>query len=754
MAHAPHTPVRVQRLTALVAICLVAVAVGFAFGRILQGHGATYRMLAVGFASGVIAWATERRGMLVATLASAAGLILAVTWLAAPQTAWYGLPAGETFRTLGTLATQVGGQAREYMSPAPMTPALILAGTIAVWAAVFSCYALAFRAQSPLLGLVPPLALIVFADSVLEELVRPLYGVLFLLAALAVLFADSLRRLQGWGPIWSPTGNRDRLVPIAGRNARRVGLTAVTLALLAPVFMPGFGQRAVFSLSSINSDHRIRLSPLVSMGSRLTSDNRDVELFSVVSPQPSYWRMATLDLSPSADTTWQPTDDDGIPMATVPPIPDSLSSRERIVTQTVTVLQDGGFSWLIAAATPAAITIDHPVTWHPASSSLQMDGWPDAGDSYTVTSVQSHPSARNLRAVGAQAVSAASLQLPANMPPIIKQTALEWTQGASTPFDQVEAIREKLSTTFAYDTKVSFTDDPASLAQMLTTTKRGFCQQFASLMALMLRSIGIPARVAIGFTPGTPTTTTDGQTAYTVRMRDYHAWVEVPFQNYGWQPFDPTPTFPGDPSAAYVKTTGGDVTCPAPSRDCTNTGGNKGQQGDGRFQTRKGGDLNLQNKNEGVAGDLGVSPSTQTDLPLGALALALAGLAVVLAIGIPLAHVWRRRRRLHAARRPRALILATYDVFGERAAELGWPRGPGETPEEYRARLAVVDGLGQEERASLERMTGAVVRAAYAPAEPDAAASREAAADAHAVLHALRDSASWKQRVLGLYRRD
>ena len=79
--------------------------------------------------------------------------MLAVTWLAAPQTTWYGLPTSDTLRTLGTLATQVGGQAREYVSPAPpMTPALVLAGTIAVWAAVFSCYALAFRAQSPLLG--------------------------------------------------------------------------------------------------------------------------------------------------------------------------------------------------------------------------------------------------------------------------------------------------------------------------------------------------------------------------------------------------------------------------------------------------------------------------------------------------------------------------------------------------------------------------------------------------------------------------
>ena len=149
MAHTEGATPRIQRISALVAISLVAIAVGFAFGRILVGHGATYRMITVGIASGVLAWATERRGMLVATLVSAAALVLAVTWLSVPHATWYGLPTLDSVRALGTLATLVGAQAREYVSPAPATPALVMAGVIAVWAAVFSCYALAFRAQSP-----------------------------------------------------------------------------------------------------------------------------------------------------------------------------------------------------------------------------------------------------------------------------------------------------------------------------------------------------------------------------------------------------------------------------------------------------------------------------------------------------------------------------------------------------------------------------------------------------------------------------
>jgi hypothetical protein len=113
MAHTEGAPPRLQRLSALLAICLVAIAVGFAFGRILVGHGASYRMIAVGLASGVLAWITERRGMLVATLVSAAALLLAVTWVAVPHSTWYALPTVSSVRTLGTLGPLVGAQARE-----------------------------------------------------------------------------------------------------------------------------------------------------------------------------------------------------------------------------------------------------------------------------------------------------------------------------------------------------------------------------------------------------------------------------------------------------------------------------------------------------------------------------------------------------------------------------------------------------------------------------------------------------------------
>ena len=88
----------------------------------------------------------------------------------------------------------------------------------------------------------------------------------------------------------------------------------------------------------------------------------------------------------------------------------------------------------------------------------------------------------------------------------------------------------------------------APLVSFVTRTKAGYCQHYAGAMAVMLRMLGIPARVAVGFTSGTY----DGQ-RWTVTDHDAHAWVEAWFRGYGWVPFDPTPgrgTFGGSYSVA------------------------------------------------------------------------------------------------------------------------------------------------------------------------------------------------------------
>ena len=572
MAHTPGTPARIQRLSSLIAILAVALAIALAFGRILQGSSAGWRLLAVGVASGLIAWATERRGMLLATLCSAAGLLLALTWLAAPQTTWFQLPTAETLRTLGSLATQVGGQARDYVSPAPATPALILAGTIAVWAAVFSCYALAFRAQSPLLALIPPLALIVFADSVIEEVIRPIFGVWFLVAALAVLFADSLRRIRGWGPVWSPTANRDRLFPTAGRNARRVGLTALMVAALAPVFMPGFGTKPVFDLSSINSDGRIRVSPLVSMGAVLSQAQQDggnVEVFQVQSDHPSYWRMVALDSFDGDTGTWEPVADAGVVIASDSQVPGVAGTDGEPSTQTFTISSDLGYPWLAVPSDPVTVHVDHELTWHAASSSLELDQYPDAGESYSVTSTTPSPTADTLRDVGT--AERGRDRSHAARDPVLGRCEgpRAGPTGLDNDYDRVMAIWQHLAHgDFQYQVDVPYGDDAQSLGRLprqetglLPAVRQpdGGHAPGAQASRRVSRSATTRApRWATACTRSAPATCTAGSRCRS-RATDGSG-------------FDPTPGF-SDPGATWMPKTADEAPpCPRPLQGCTDTG--------------------------------------------------------------------------------------------------------------------------------------------------------------------------------------
>jgi transglutaminase TgpA-like protein len=293
MARPQGTSPRAQRLIALLAVCAIAIATAFAFGRVFVGHGATWRLMAVALISAMIASALERRNLLLATLVSAAGLAVVIGLFVFPGTTWHGLPTLETLRHALDASHLVGEQARLQVAPSPPLKPLMLASIIAMWAAIFSCHALAFRAGSPLLALLPPAVMVAFADTVLEEFIKPVYGVVFLAAALTIIFADALRRVQGWGPIWTGPGSKARLSATASRGARGVAAAAVGTALMVPFLVPGFGSKAIFDISSTNGSDRVQIDPLVSIKAALQRSD-PVEVFQVRSDVPAYWRMLSL----------------------------------------------------------------------------------------------------------------------------------------------------------------------------------------------------------------------------------------------------------------------------------------------------------------------------------------------------------------------------------------------------------------------------------------------------------------------------
>lgn len=127
---------------------------------------------------------------------------------------------------------------------------------------------------------------------------------------------------------------------------------------------------------------------------------------------------------------------------------------------------------------------------------------------------------------------------------------------ASTPYDAVANLENwfLVSGRFRYANHPPLFSPP--LVTFVTKTHAGYCQYFAGAMALMLRYLGVPARVAVGFAGGNYD---PNQHLWDVTDREAHAWVEVWFKGYGWLPFDPTPAGPGAPARTNQATAGAPV---------------------------------------------------------------------------------------------------------------------------------------------------------------------------------------------------
>ena len=135
-------------------------------------------------------------------------------------------------------------------------------------------------------------------------------------------------------------------------------------------------------------------------------------------------------------------------------------------------------------------------------------------------------------------IQANYLQLPLELDSRIAALAQKVTANAQTPFDKTVAIESYLRNNYAYTLNLTGkpSDDP--LPHFLFETRAGHCEYFASAMAIMLRTLGIPSREVNGFLPGE---FNDLAGDYIVRASDAHSWVEVYFPKNGWMTFDPTP---------------------------------------------------------------------------------------------------------------------------------------------------------------------------------------------------------------------
>ncbi len=164
-----------------------------------------------------------------------------------------------------------------------------------------------------------------------------------------------------------------------------------------------------------------------------------------------------------------------------------------------------------------------------------------AGDSYTTRSTLANPSATDLRESGTTYplwVTDRYLQLPDRFSPTIRDYARLVTTNLTNPYDKAAAITDALRSGIQYRTTISPPTDGSDVIEwFLFEGKQGYCNYYATAEVLMLRSLGIPARMAVGYARGD---NSRDSLVYTVRNENAHAWPEVYFVGYGWVEFEPT----------------------------------------------------------------------------------------------------------------------------------------------------------------------------------------------------------------------
>jgi len=485
--------------------------------------------------------------------------------------AWLGIvPTQAAFAELARHVTDFIALSQRYTAPVPggrtvtVTLALFMIGL----ALLVDAIAVTWR-KVPVLGLVflaiymTPVALL-GGDVSLFVFLPGAAGFVLLLAA------DERERLTHWGRQVRPVGSvwEDSGEPISRggiiSSGRRIGLSAVAAAVVLPVALPSLSPHYFGESGSgggeggTGDDDRTAVTnPVLDLKRNLTEQSDAILVeFSTNQPQPGYLRLASL--NSFEGSTWTPGDreesDSVASQSELPAAPGVKSTVPRTGYHYEVKITDSLVSnWLPLMYAPTKIDADQQ--WNVDEVSLDAVGVDSdqstEGARYAFDAVLVEPSQTMLRAAGKPPADvAAYTDLPSDLPDVIRTRASEVTFEAETDFDRALALQSWFRTGggFRYSLAAEPGTGMETIEAFLTDDRVGYCEQFASAMALMARSLGIPSRVAVGFLR--PEIVGAGD--YVYRGTDMHTWPELYFEGVGWVRFEPTPAVQTGPGSAAL----------------------------------------------------------------------------------------------------------------------------------------------------------------------------------------------------------
>jgi transglutaminase-like putative cysteine protease len=691
----------------------------------------------------------RRLPVLVTLPCYAAALLL---WLnlafANARSLWHLLPTPGSFAALFNAAGQGFTDASKYAPAVPELRGMVLLAAAGIGIAAVATDLIAVRLGNAALAGLP--LLLLFTEPFTLSVHRGWVGTTFAFCAgvagyLALLSSEGKDRIREWDSQDDAEWRKPDTQPLAAAG-RRVGFASVALALCLPLFVPGLhatrlfgGQLGIGGNGGGGGGGAGFPDPNTQLTNELTKGRQENVLSYVTSATvPGYLQIYTLDkLTDTAGWTMnaQPANlvTGGQALPPAPGVNPASPSVHRVTTQ-VAVAQDVG------ADEGGALPVPYPATSITAPGTVKADRNTgmvyDAGASlgglqYTVGSFDVEPSYAALqKALPPPASSSAYLDVPSAYDGL-KPLASSVAKGAASQFIAAIDLQDWLSDTgpsngnFGYTLHAASIVNAAGLTNFLEHTRAGYCMQFAYAMAVLARLLGIPSRVAVGFTGGTANSA--GQ--YVVTTHDAHAWPELYFSGYGWLRFEPTP--------AGNAVGQGTAFAPAYTSDFSIGPGTDQPQENPSAGPSSGAAINTHLNDQAPLSAYGQTPGSAQVSPWVIVGLAVAFLFVIAAAAPWCARrVVRRRRWARWARKGKKAAIPAQHADRVRARDIAWahaawaelrddladhgaPSLSSDSPRAVAARAGTGLLLGAPARDALGRIAMAQERASYAPAPSD-----------------------------------
>ena len=522
--------------------------------------GAVLAVMAAGLLSGRLslpAWLAPLVG------AVTLGIYLTVSFAA--EEAWaLAVPTRESVLELAGLLATGWTDIQRYAAPVPANEgiSLLTAGGVGLIAITVDLFAARLR-RAALAGL-PLLALATVPATILVD---PISWPAFIIAALgftSLLIADGRERVGHWGRAVLVRRNRAARADSRAEGAvratadtgglrlsgKRIGFAAIALAVLLPAALPAMEPVSFFTFgvggNGSGRGNSISIpNPIANLKGQLElPEKRTVLTYANSDNKPRYLRIYALDLFDGEQfgmTQPQGSPDNRTDNGPLPP-PTGLGQSVKVtnVRSTITISDEiAKLSFLPLPYPPREIRADGD--WRADVSTLMVFSTQDeaAGLEYEVATSEPEPTADLLDSLSSARaeVDRRFLAVPEDLPLEIRELAIRETRDAETGYQAAVKLQEFFTRTggFVYSLRTQGHSNSA-LQDFLLRSRAGYCEQFAASMALLARIIGIPSRVAIGYTGGTQV---GGQ--WTVATNDSHSWPELYFEGVGWLPFEPTP---------------------------------------------------------------------------------------------------------------------------------------------------------------------------------------------------------------------